>query len=446
MSDNNISSIEELEELKLSQVSNNDLKEEIIKKETRKMPTWEKIESIRTYIDQNFNNQKINEILDVITFGALWINSSDIHFENTSTRVTIRMRIDWILTDIYTLSKEQYKLILEKIKYLSKLKLNITNIPQDWKYKLIKENIRIDIRVSSLPTTNWENLVCRVLDASKAIVDFEDLWFFWTTKRILTKSIEKKNWMILITWPTWSGKTTTLYTILTKLNTPDKKIITLEDPIEYEMNWIVQSEVAEKEWYTYDMWLKALLRQDPDVIMLWEIRDYDTLNIATQASLTWHLVLSTLHTKSAAETLDRIINMWLKPYILAWALDTIVSQRLIRKVCSNCKQEKVKSRAEEHMIKHILSEIWINNLSPDLMKLYHWTWCEECNNTWYKWRIWVYEVLSLNDNIRNLIREWATASEIVTEAQKQDMISMKQDWILKAIKWFTTIEEVLRVI
>jgi len=188
------------------------------------------------------------------------------------------------------------------MKYSSWLKLNITNIPQDGKYELKLENKKIDVRVSTLPTKYGENIVSRILDASNAIIDFKDLWFFWTSKRMIERAINKRNGMVLVTWPTGSGKTTTLYTMISKLNTRDKKVITLEDPIEYELPGIVQSEVDEKLGFTFQKWLKALMRQDPDIIMVGEIRDYDTLNIATAASLTGHLVLSTLHTKSAAET------------------------------------------------------------------------------------------------------------------------------------------------
>lgn len=235
---------------------------------------------------------------------------------------------------------------------------------------------------------------------------------------MLEKAIKRKNGMILVTWPTGSWKTTTLYTILSQLNTRDKKIITLEDPIEYQLKWIIQSEVNEKNGYTFDMWLKALLRQDPDIIMMWEIRDSETLNTATQASLTGHLVLSTLHTKSASDTLDRIINMWLKPYILASALDTIIAQRLVRKICLNCKEEVKKSQEEKELMKEMMKDIGMKFIKAENLKLYKWKWCSECNNSWYKGRLWIYEIISLNDKLRNMIREWANTQEIIAESRK----------------------------
>jgi type II secretory ATPase GspE/PulE/Tfp pilus assembly ATPase PilB-like protein len=392
------------------------------------------------------SRQDTDSTLKALTLWALNLWSSDIHYDNTETNVIVRFRIDWILIDIFYLEKKEYKLLLERIKHSSNLKLNITNIPQDWKYSINIEDNKIDVRVSTLPVLFWENMVCRILDPKKAIIDFEDLWFYWTTKRMLEKAINKKNWMILVTWPTWSWKTTTLYTILSKLNTRDKKIITLEDPIEYQLPWIIQSEVNERNGYTFDIWLKALLRQDPDIIMVWEIRDFETLNIATQASLTWHLVLSTLHTKSASDTLDRMINMWLKPYILASAVDIIIAQRLVRRICLNCKEKIKKTPEESKLIKEMMKDIWMNWVSSENIKLYRWKWCEHCNNSWYKGRIWIYEIISLNENLRNMIREWATTQEIIAESRKNDMITMKEDWILKALKWYTTIEEVLRVV
>ncbi len=262
----------------------------------------------------------------------------------------------------------------------------------------------------------------------------------------MEKAIAKKNGMILITGPTGSGKTTTLYTILSKLNTRDKKIITLEDPIEYELEWVIQSEVNEKNGYEFKTGLKALMRQDPDVIMVGEIRDKDTLETATSASLTGHLVLSTLHTKSAAETLDRIINMGLKPYILASALDTVIAQRLVRKICPHCKTQKEKTPQEDQMVQTMMKEIWLENLPSKFVKLYEWKGCTHCNHSGYKGRIGIYEIISLNDNLRNLIRDGATTEEIIYEARRGDLITMKEDGILKAIKWFTSIEEILRVI
>ncbi|MFK7780694.1 MAG: GspE/PulE family protein, partial [Candidatus Gracilibacteria bacterium] len=305
---------------------------------------------------------------------------------------------------------------------------------------------KIDVRVSTLPVGSHENVVCRILDNSNAIIDFEKLGFFWTTKRILERAISQKNGMILVTGPTGSGKTTTLYTILAKLNTREKKVITLEDPIEYRLDGVIQSEVSEKKGFTFKTGLRALLRQDPDIIMVGEIRDRETLETATQASLTGHLVLSTLHTKSAAETLDRIVNMGLKPYVLASAIDTIIAQRLIRKICPYCKKEKKRTPLDISIIGNMMKEIGMSNIPAKNIKLYEGGGCDKCNSSGYSGRIGIYEIISLNEDLRNMIREGSTTEEIIKKARTGDLITMKEDGILKAIKGYTTIEEILRVI
>ncbi len=422
------------------------LKDKILEKEDKKGYFSDRFVKIEEKVKNALKTQKTDEALKDITIWALVLGSSDVHYDTFEEYVVVRFRIDGILVDIFKLTHKEYKPVLERLKYASGLKLNIFDIPQDWKYDMTIDERKIDVRVSTLPVWNSENVVCRILDNSNAIIDFEKLWFFWTTKRILEKAIARKNWMILVTGPTGSGKTTTLYTILAKLNTREKKVITLEDPIEYRLDGVIQSEVDEKKWFTFKTWLRALLRQDPDVIMVWEIRDKETLETATQASLTWHLVLSTLHTKSAAETLDRIVNMWLKPYVLASALDTIIAQRLIRKICPECKKEKDRTPLETSIIENMMKEIWMSNIPADHIKLYEWVGCGKCNNSWYAWRIWIYEIISLNEWLRDMIREWATTDEIIKKARNGDLITMKEDGILKAIKGYTTIEEILRVI
>jgi len=246
---------------------NEKLKEKILQQEEQKVFSSVKFKKIEDQVKDSLKRRETDSALYDLTIWALILWASDIHYEVFEDEVEVRFRIDGILVNVFNLELKQYKLILERLKYSANLKLNIVNVPQDGKYELkIKEkkDTKLDVRVSTLPTKYGENVVCRLLDASKAIVDFEDLGFFWTSKRMIEKAISKKNGLILVTWPTGSGKTTTLYTILSKLNTPDKKIITLEDPIEYELPWVIQAEVNEKLGFTYQTWLKALLRQDPD--------------------------------------------------------------------------------------------------------------------------------------------------------------------------------------
>lgn len=424
-----------------------ELKEAVLANEDKREYQSSKFQKIEDQVKEALSRQATDDALRDVSIWALVVGSSDVHYECFETYVVVRFRIDGVLVDIFRVTALEYKKITERLKYAAGLKLNISNIPQDGKYSLkIDENKKIDVRVSTLPIHYGENIVCRILDSAKAVIDFEDLWFFWTSKRMLERSIAKKAGMILVTWPTGSGKTTTLYTILNKLNSREKKIITLEDPIEYELEWIVQSEIDDKNGVTFQSGLKACLRQDPDIIMVWEIRDYETLNTATSASLTGHLVLSTLHTKSAGDTLDRVINMGLKPYILASALDTIIAQRLVRRICPDCSVEKEKTPQDIGIIEAMMQEIGMQSLSSKHMKLYEGKWCSTCNHSWYKWRMWVYEIITLNEKIRDIIRAGWSVEEVISEARNWDLITMKEDGILKAIKWFTTIEEILRVI
>ncbi|MCH2189197.1 GspE/PulE family protein [Candidatus Gracilibacteria bacterium] len=428
------------------QKKTDDLKESILASEEKRNYTSERFDLLEKQVKKALKQQDTDTALRDMTTGALILGCSDVHYDMYHDHIMVRFRIDGILVDIFSLTLGEYKLILERLKYASNLKLNISNIPQDGKYSLKIEDKNIDVRVSTLPIKYGENIVCRILDTSKVMIDFEKLGFFWTSERMLNKAISKKNGMILVTGPTGSGKTTTLYTILTKLNTRDKKLITLEDPIEYEVEGLIQSEIDESKKYDFPTGLKALLRQDPDIMMVGEIRDSETLETATTASLTGHLVLSTLHTKSAAETLDRLMNMGLKPYMMASALDTIIAQRLVRRICPHCKREKQKTESEQSLIGAMVEETGMNKMLVKNMKLYEGAGCKHCNHSGYLGRIGLYEIISLNENLREAIREGATADEILKQARKTDMIPMQEDGILKAIKGYTTIEEVLRVL
>ncbi|MDD2487433.1 MAG: GspE/PulE family protein [Candidatus Gracilibacteria bacterium] len=393
--------------------------------------------------------QDSEKALTLITKGALSFGSSDIHYDILENDVQLRFRIDGNLANVFTLSKAQYKLILERLKYKSDLKLNITDVPQDGKYRINDTERKIDVRISTLPVKNGENVVCRILDSTNSIPLLSDLGFMWTSKRQIEKSIKKKNGMILVTGPTGSGKTTTLYSVLNELNISQKKIITLEDPIEYELPGVVQSEVNEKKGYTYTTGLKALLRQDPDIIMIGEIRDIETAQIAAQSSLTGHLVLSTLHTKSASETLERLINMGLPPYILSSSIDIIIAQRLVRKICPDCIEKVEADASQNEIIKWMMKDIGIEAVSKAKKSgftLYRGAGCEKCLYSGYKGRIGIYEVLYFSDTIREMIREGTSPAEILKEARNQDLILMREDGVLKAMRGKTTIEELFKVI
>ncbi|MDD2745301.1 MAG: GspE/PulE family protein [Candidatus Gracilibacteria bacterium] len=410
----------------------------------------EKFAELAKYIHEALKAQDSDRALTLLTKGALGLGSSDIHYDLSEIEARVRMRIDGGLTTVFTLSLPEYKLLLERLKYKSELKLNITHIPQDGKYRITEvEDGHIDVRVSTLPVRTGENVVCRVLDSTKSIPKVGELGFVWTSKRQIDKSLGKKSGMILVTGPTGSGKTTTLYSMMQDLNTPDRKIITLEDPIEYELQGVVQSEVNEKNGYNFHSGLKALLRQDPDIIMIGEIRDLETANTAAQGALTGHLVLSTLHTKSASETLERLLNMGIPPYILASAIDIIIAQRLVRKLCTHCHEAYQADESQNEIIKWMMQDIGIDSVAranKGGYKLYRSKGCEHCGYTGYKGRMGIYEVLYISDTIRAMIRNGASPVEILAEARKNDLILMREDGVLKAMRGKTSLEEVFSVI
>ncbi|MBC7498009.1 type II/IV secretion system protein [Candidatus Gracilibacteria bacterium] len=392
--------------------------------------------------------QDSDATLTLITKSALRFGSSDIHYDTLESEIYIRLRIDGELTRVATLTRPEYKLLLERLKYKSDLKLNLTDIPQDGKYRITTDDERIDVRVSTLPVRYGENVVCRILDSTRAIPSVDDLGFMWTSKRQIDRSLKKKNGTILVTGPTGSGKTTTLYSMLTSLNTEERKIITLEDPIEYELPGIVQSEVDEKKNYSYSTGLKALMRQDPDIIMIGEIRDLESATISMQAAMTGHLVLSTLHTKSAGETIERLMNMGVPNYILASGLDVIIAQRLVRRLCPHCISSYEADASQIDIIKYMLKDLGIEALAEkkDGFKLYKSAGCTECGMTGYKGRIGIYEVMNFSEEVRSLIRGGSSPSAIIAAARKGDLMLMREDGILKAMQGKTSLDELFKVI
>ncbi len=441
----------QLEELLISNIKDEDQFQDAIiavQEKSSKIGNHERFAAIASEIHTTLARQDSEATLTLITKWALGFGSSDIHYDVWEADIRIRLRIDGELVEIVTLTRPEYKLLLERLKYKSDLKLNLTEIPQDGKYRIITDSERIDVRVSTLPVRYGENVVCRILDSTKAIPLVEELGFMWTSKRQIDRSLKKKNGTILVTGPTGSGKTTTLYSMLTNLNTENRKIITLEDPIEYELAGIVQSEVDEKKNYTYSTGLKALMRQDPDIIMIGEIRDLESATIAMQAAMTGHLVLSTLHTKSAGETIERLMNMGVPNYILASGLDVIIAQRLVRRLCPHCIESYEADSTQIDIIKYMLKDLGIEALASkkDEFKLYKSKWCTECGMTGYKGRIGIYEVMNFSEDIRTLIRLGSSPKEIITAARKWDLMLMREDGILKAMQWKTSLEELFKVV
>ncbi len=420
-----------------------DLSQEVIEKVNREITRKEFL--------QNFCQELLKEnpffILDTIIAGGLKFDASDIHFEPYEDKVVIRYRLDGLLYDVISLDKENYEIIKNRIKIISGMMLNITDKPQDGSFSVNFEKNKIDFRVSSLPTGYGEAFVIRILNFSKITKSLEDLGLREDDYEILSKIIFLPNGMILNTGPTGSGKTTTLYSILMKLKRPEVKIITIENPIEYRIEGITQVEIDEKKNLTFASTLKAFLRHDPDVILVGEIRDKETANTAIQASLTGHLVLSTLHTNSSLGAIPRLISLEVDPKLIPSALRLVIAQRLVRKICENCKEEYEPDEKTREKIKKELQNLpsRVNkDFDLDNFKLAKGLGCNLCFNTGYKGRIGIFELFVLEEKLQPLILKNPTEEEIYLEI-KDNFVSMKQDGLIKALKKITTLEEVERV-
>ena len=392
----------------------------------------------------------------ILEMVRLWFQSwaSDMHFQPEGKNVTLRLRLDGILQDVVDFDSQDFWKYLQKLKFISWVKMNIDYIPQDGRFSFEATNHewiqkKVDARVNFMPGMAAESTVIRFLDSEKWISTFEEIWFTDKNYEILKKHISKTTWIIIVTWPTGSWKTTTLYSILNSLNTWTNKIITLEDPIEYEMPWIQQSQINYAKNYDYETGLKAILRHDPDIILVWETRSKETADIAINAALTWHLVFTTLHTNSAIASIPRLLSMWVESYLLAPAVQMILGQRLVRKVCPHCSTKRPATYAEQAEIEKTLkrlNDIWVSNLPAFDGTITQTQWCAQCNETWYIWRLAILEALEITEDIRNLIVDGETEAGILTKARENGFTTLTEDWIIKVLKWETTLEEVHRVI
>lgn len=398
---------------------------------------------LQTQIDK----AHVTDIVTMVMAASVKSNSSDIHIEAEEKIIKIRFRIDGVLHDAATVDKDLWKKIISRMKVLAKVKINVTDKPQDGRMSIITKNERIDIRASFLPTNYGESVVMRLLRSSSVGLAFEDLGIRDRSFEQLKREIERPNGMIITTGPTGSGKTTTLYAILKKLNNPDTKIITVEDPIEYQLEGINQSQTSEK--YTFAQGLRSIVRQDPDIIMVGEIRDLETAEIAIQAALTGHLVLSTIHTNDAAGTVPRFLSMGTKPFLLAPALNAMIGQRLVRKICTHCKQEEVVSDEKIERVRKIIRDLPAEEkkgIDPGNLKFYKGGGCDECQGIGYKGRIGVYEIMTVGKETEKLILGGKISEYDMRDIAKKDgMVSMVQDGVLKALDGITTIDEVFRV-
>jgi type II secretory ATPase GspE/PulE/Tfp pilus assembly ATPase PilB-like protein len=387
--------------------------------------------------------KEISKILNVILVGSIKLNASDIHIEPKENEAKLRIRLDGILQDVLVFDLKIYEALLSRIKLLSGMKLNISDRPQDGRFTVLAEKTTIEIRSSTLPAEWGESIVMRILNP-KALISLGELGLREDLLKIFKGEIKKPNGMIIVTGPTGSGKTTTLYAILKEIQSPELKIITIEDPIEYHLEGITQTQVDPKSGYDFANGLRAIVRQDPDVILVGEIRDLETAQIAIQAALTGHLVLTTLHTNDAAGTVARLIALGEKPVNIAPAINMAVAQRLVRKVCKKCAILDRPSDEEFEKIKEGLKNLNIK-ISKDL-KIKKAKGCEDCNFTGYRGRTGIFEAFLVDDEMEKFILTSPSISELREMAKKKGMVTMYQDGLLKVIEGITTIEEVERVV
>ena len=386
----------------------------------------------------------------LVIAAALQSGSSDIHIEAGEKTIVVRLRIDGILQKVATVKKDLWTRIVNRFKLISALKLNVTTVPQDGRFTIfVGGGEKVDVRVSTLPTAYGESIVMRLLKPSAISLAFEELGIRGKAYEQLKREVGRPNGMIITTGPTGSGKTTTLYAMLKKLNDEETKIITLEDPIEYKLEGISQSGMDKSKDYSFAKGLNSILRQDPDVIMVGELRDLETAEVAIQAALTGHLVLSTIHTNSAAGAVPRFLSMGVKPFLLAPALNAIIGQRLVRRVCKECVQEDAPDADTLQKVKDTLGKLTPDSgyqVDFDHMKFWKGGGCDVCHGTGYKGRMGIYEIFAMTPKIEQLI-----LSGQVSEYQMQDiaieqgMITMAQDGLLKALDGITSVEEVFSV-
>ncbi|MFH0819989.1 MAG: GspE/PulE family protein [bacterium] len=398
----------------------------------------------------------ISKIVDVIINHAVEGKASDIHIEPGSKESRVRYRLDGILHTSLILPIYLHSAIISRIKVLANLKLDETRIPQDGRIRLVISGKPIDFRISTLPLLDNEKVVMRVLDTSAGVLSLSDLGFNKHQVAIIERNVESSHGMFLATGPTGSGKSTTLYTVLNMLNKEGVNIITLEDPVEYYLKGVNQSQVKPEVGFTFASGLRSILRQDPDIIMVGEIRDSETAELAIHAALTGHIVLSTLHTNDATGAIPRLIDMKVEPFLLSSTLNLVIAQRLIRRLCQHCQQEvELPANLKEDVFKALaelpdeyLDEINIKdkrNIPVEKLVFYKGQGCNHCGETGYKGRSVIAEVLQATDNLKKIINEGNKIDEVMAEIKKQQMISVVQDGIIKALKGITSLEEVMRV-
>lgn len=410
----------------------------------------ENIKSLQQMLDpmiRTTQQRKVSEIVEATLAGALKLGASDIHVEPQEKEVRMRLRLDGMLQDVVMMPFPVYKLMLSRIKLVSELKLNIHAKPQDGRFTIRPEEEReIEVRTSILPGAYGESIVLRILDPQTISIEVANLGMTHQLQTIVEENLKKPNGMILTTGPTGSGKTTTLYAFVKQTYTPGIKVITIEDPIEYHITGINQTQVDSSKGYSFATGLRSILRQDPDVILVGEIRDLETANTAMHASLTGHLVFSTLHTNDAPGTIPRLIDLGVRPSIIAPAINMSMAQRLIRKLCDACKKKEIPTPEEKIKITHAIETLPEGVTRPDISSffLYRSQGCGECNFTGYKGRVGIFEILIIDDAVERLILQTPSHAQLKEEMKRQRIPNLFQDGILKVLEGVTSLDEVER--
>ena len=419
--------------------------------------------------DDFAENSPIAQTVNLLLEYAIKSNASDIHIEPREDYVQVRYRIDGVLKEVNKLPRNVHGALVSRIKILSNLKIDERRVPQDGRFKIKVSGKQYALRVSTLPIADGEKVVMRILDESNQAVKLDQLGYWGLSLATVKDAMAQPNGMILVTGPTGSGKSTSLFSVLSELNTPDVNISTIEDPVEYKIPGVNQTQTNAKAGMTFASGLRALLRQDPNIIMVGEIRDGETANLGVQAALTGHLVFSTLHTNNAATCLPRLLDMGIEPFLIASTVKAVIGQRLVRRLCMNCRQEYTPNEEE---IKYITEMFKINtesikkihNLeeqafedkiggdtpmgSTDLGIEHLWKpnpeGCDECGHNGFKGRVGIYEVLGISIPIQKMITANATSNDIQDQAISEGMVTMQMDGLIKSLRGITTVDEVLR--
>lgn len=397
-------------------------------------------------LEEMIKSAPVSKMVEVIFKHAVEAKASDIHIEPLDKQSVVRYRVDGKLHISLQLPKHLHSSVVSRIKVMANLKIDETRVPQDGRIRISVEGKTIDMRISTLPLSNTEKVVIRILDTSGGSLTFEQLGFWGKNLEYVQENIKKANGMFLVTGPTGSGKSTTLYSALNILNKEEVNIITLEDPIEYYLEGVNQSQVHPDIGYTFASGLRSILRQDPDIIMVGEIRDNETAELAIHAALTGHMVLSTLHTNDAIGAVPRFIDMHVEPFLLASTLNIVIAQRLVRKVCEHCKEEvklpeRVAKIAEE-IINNMPESTFPDDLDKNKKKFYRGRGCARCGNSGYKGRLAVVEVLVMTPGLRDIITS-NQMDKIEEEFRRQGTPNMREDGVIKVLRGLTTMEEVL---